>query len=102
MVLHVLSAFDLRMLRGLSAIMLFLCGMVLSSFSHAASVKVILLTFSMCLSTLVTGGALCNHLDISNSISGVLCQRPDLWSLQHAWLCCCCCCCWFCRTAIGL
>ena len=58
---------------GPSAIMLILCGMVPSSLGHAAAIKVVLLTLSMCLSTLVTGGALCNHLDISNSISGILC-----------------------------
>jgi|EP01046_Picozoa_sp_COSAG06_P006715 hypothetical protein len=52
--------------------MLILCGMVPAGLPYAAAVKLILLTFSMCLSTLVTGGALCNHLDISNQISGVL------------------------------
>lgn len=79
--------------------MLFLCGMVPSSFAHAASVKVVLLTFSMCLSTLVTGGALCNHLDISNSISGVLCvSNLNYGRSQHAWLYRCCCRCGFCST----
>ena len=47
--------------------MLILCGMV-----ESPILKVTLLTLSMCLSTLTAGGALCNHLDISNEMSGIL------------------------------
>ena len=46
---------------------LMLCGMVPSPLA-----KALLLTAAMALSTAVSGGALCNHLDISTRLSGIL------------------------------
>ena len=46
---------------------LMLCGMVPSALA-----KALLLTAAMALSTAVSGGALCNHLDISTRLSGIL------------------------------
>ena len=53
--------------RSFTSLQLILCGLV-----ESPPLKVTLLTLSMCLSTLTSGGALCNHLDISNQVRFML------------------------------